>query len=103
MELNLNTTSKAKLLELITSLEAEKTQLNLAATNALNIANYFGTKLSIIENLLTPLTKKGLGKTIVFIISNWKEIRTILESIVAQLKEWREQVEQLQKETPKEQ
>ena len=99
MEINLNKATKKDLVDLLNKFEQESATNLAAANNAITIANYFGSKLSIIEQLLLPLSKKGLGKTILFVITNWKQLRTILQEILTHLQEWREKVTELT--TPK--
>lgn len=84
--------TKQQLIDLVSQLETDKASALTAANNALAAANYFGSKLAKIEELLKPLTTKKFGKTIIFIITNWKEVKRILNEILVQIQEWRSQV-----------
>lgn len=93
MELNLNTTSKAAMLEMINKLEAERDTMNSAATNAIAIANLFGTHLATIEEAMKPLmNKKNL---LTYVLFNLKEVIALVVLIITRIKEWRAQLNEI--------
>lgn len=89
--------TKAALILEAKRVQAEADQYKLAAQNAVNLANYFAFNLETIEKLIanSPIGKGKLFKTFLFIVSNWKEIRTLLEGIVNQVNEWRKKIEEI--------
>lgn len=73
------------------------------AQNAINIANNFGAKLSIIEELLAkaPFIQKGFFKKVWWVITNIKQLSALIEDIIKHIKEWRDYVNQLNVAAPK--
>lgn len=98
MAINLVTETKATLAAKLEQATQEATQNKLLAENAVALANYFEFNLTTIENLIlkSPIGKKGkFVATIFFLVSNFKEIRALIEGIVNQITQWREKVEEL--------
>lgn len=73
----------------------------VAAQNAVNIANNFATKLSIIEELLSkaPFIQKGFFKKVWWVITNINQLSALIEDIIKHIKEWRDYVNQLNRAT----
>ncbi|OQB03517.1 MAG: hypothetical protein BWY21_02153 [Parcubacteria group bacterium ADurb.Bin216] len=94
---NLNSFNKEKLINLIKTLQEDKTKLETAVNETVSIANYFGAKLLAIEALLHGLPPKGNGRQLLWFISNAKKLVLFLEGIAAQIKEWRTEIAKLQK------
>lgn len=66
------------------------------AQNAIAIANEFGAKLESIETRLQlPFLQKGLFKKLWWVITHLNEIATLIEDIIAQIREWRDYVNKL--------
>ena len=99
-----NKTSRAELVSHIQALESESLTQKQALNNAIIIANEFAGCVATIETLLQN-SKFGKGKffkTIFFVVTNWKEVKLLLqdlEDLILQIKEqitkWRNRLDEL--------
>lgn len=92
--------SKADLLAALSTLEQEKVTALAAAEHNAKIAAWFQQVLESIEKLLvdSPFinTKGKFFKKLFWAISNFSTITTFIEAIVAQIKQWRDDVTKVQ-------
>lgn len=92
----LNKASKQATIEYITQLqESHKAEMQ----NATNIANYFSSVILNIETVIQKspfINKEGkIFKKLFWVVSNFETIKILIEEIVAHIKAWRNQVEEL--------
>ena len=97
----MNLATKASLITYIAELEAAKLKSQEETQQAINIANYFAQVIAQIEKLLldSPFVNKDgkFFKNLFWVISNFSAIKTAIESIITQIKEWRKQIEAINK------
>ena len=103
--MDFNKATKAELITAIQTLTQERDQATVAANQAVVLANEFHASLFNVDSLLSKapfISKEGkFIKTVLWVISNWKQIRTLLEDIFASLQTWRNRVSQLQEQASK--
>lgn len=78
-------------------LQMDRNQQAALAQQATKVANDLNIKLTAIDQLLSnsPFIQKGWFKKVWWVISNWKEIVALIESIILQIEDWREYIKQL--------
>lgn len=95
----LNTATKATLIAHIEQLNAEKANLAIVAENNRQLAAYFEQVILSIEKLLANapfLNKEGkFFKKVYWVITNFAAIRALIEEVVATIKAWRKQIDEL--------
>lgn len=95
----LNTATKATLIQHIQELQAQQESLKIQAANAAALANYFESVIISIEKILNDapfLNKDGkFFKKVFWILSNYETIKTIIEQIVTAIKSWRSQINEI--------
>ena len=80
----------------IANLQSEVAQHKLAAENAINLANYFATAQMKIDDRIANTSFKGNVKnTIVWIISNRKEVYALIQYIIAVVKEVKDKIQEV--------
>lgn len=91
--------NKATLLEYVATLQTAEAEAKAQTQNAINIANYFAQVIEAIEKLLlnSPFVNQEgkFFKKLYWVLSNFSTIKTVIENIIAQIKEWRKQVNAL--------
>jgi hypothetical protein len=99
----MNLATKASLINYIAELESAKLAAEQNTKDAINIANYFAQVITQIEKLLleSPFVNKDgkFFKNLFWVISNFSAIKTAIETIIAQIKDWRKQIENLNKKS----
>lgn len=99
----LNTATKATLIEYVTKLQAESQDSAVRANEALKIANYFANVLGTIEKAFENapfLNQEGkFFKKLYWVLTNFSEIKNLIELVVTQIKAWRLEVNKLVAQT----
>ncbi len=83
----------------IETLTKERDQQLATAQKAIEIANSFGSRLSVIEQLTLSPTFAKPGKGFLsgawWVLLNFKEIVTFIKTVIEQIKSWREDINSL--------
>lgn len=96
---NLNKLSKDVLIEQYNILQKQNEQLNLAVTNTVNVANYFGSELQKIDNFImaTPF-KTNVKSSFFWVVANWATLAELVNLIIEVVKEVKRRIEELKKQ-----
>lgn len=99
--MDFNKATKAELQAAYLSLQAENTQLQTTAKEAIEIANYFAANLNTIDQFLSNapfINKDGkFFKRLFWVLSNFNSIKQLIEDIALLIRNWKERVREAQK------
>lgn len=97
--MELNKMSKESLALKIQTLEAEKQEVSATLTNAINIANYYGSNLELIGKKMDESVFKGNpNRPVLWVISNRKAILAIIQFVIDTINEVRNKIAELKRQ-----
>lgn len=98
--MDFNKATKAEIQSAYLSLQAENTQLQATAKEAIEIANYFAANLNTIDQFLSNapfINKEGkFFKKLFWVIANFNSIKNLIEDIATLIRNWKAKIQEAQ-------